>query len=30
MLNRRDLLAASATSLLAAGLARPALAQTVK
>ena len=30
MLNRRHLLAASATSLLAAGLARPALAQTVK
>jgi tripartite-type tricarboxylate transporter receptor subunit TctC len=30
MLNRRNLLAASATSLLAAGLARPALAQTVK
>jgi tripartite-type tricarboxylate transporter receptor subunit TctC len=30
MLNRRDLLAASATSLLAAGLARPVLAQTVK
>src|SRR6476646_3062530 len=30
MLNRRHLLAASATSLLAAGLTRPALAQTVK
>ncbi len=30
MLTRRHLLAASATSLLAAGLARPALAQTVK
>jgi tripartite-type tricarboxylate transporter receptor subunit TctC len=30
MLNRRHLLAASATSLFAAGLARPALAQTVK
>src|SRR5437763_12518443 len=30
MLNRRHLLAASATSLVAAGLARPALAQAVK